>query len=68
MEDKALEKKQINYPDKTKISIENNPCINEGEDYYPELVPSFTILFATEMGTAENFATTLHEEATQKLH
>ena len=68
MEDKALEKKKLNYPDKTKISIENNPCINEGEDYYPELVPSFTILFATEMGTAENFATTLHEEATQKLH
>ena len=26
------------------------------------------ILFATEMGTAENFANTLHEEATQKLH
>ena len=66
MEDKA--KKQINPSNKIKISIENNPCVNEGEDYYPELVPSFTILFATEMGTAESFATTLHEEAIQKLH
>ena len=66
MEDKA--QKQINPSNKIKISIENNPCVNEGEDYYPELVPSFTILFATEMGTAESFATTLHEEATQKLH
>ena len=59
---------QINYPNKIKIPIENNPCVNEGEDYYPELIPSFTILFATEMGTAETFATNLHEEATQKLH
>ena len=66
MEDKA--QKQINSSNKIKISIENNPCVNEGEDYYPELIPSFTILFATEMGTAESFATTLHEEATQKLH
>ena len=66
MEDKA--QNQINYPNKMKISIENNPCVNEGEDYYPELVPSFTILFATEMGTAETFATNLYEEATQKLH
>ena len=66
MEDKA--QKQINPSNKIKISIENNPCVNEGEDYYPELIPSFTILFATEMGTAESFATTLHEEATQKLH
>ena len=56
------------YPEKIKISLENNPCINEGEDYYPELVPSFTILYATEMGTAESFATDLYEEATQKLH
>ena len=53
---------------KKKFFIENNPCINEGEDYYPELIPSFTILFATEMGTAEGFATTLQEEATKKLH
>ena len=59
---------QKNYPEKIKISLENNPCINEGEDYYPELVPSFTILYATEMGTAESFATDLYEEATQKLH
>ena len=66
MEDKAPN--QINSSNKIKISIENNPCVNEGEDYYPELIPSFTILFATEMGTAESFATTLHEEATQKLH
>ena len=59
---------QKNYPEKIKISLENNPCTNEGEDYYPELVPSFTILYATEMGTAESFATDLYEEATQKLH
>ena len=59
---------QIKQLNKKKFFIENNPCINEGEDYYPELIPSFTILFATEMGTAENFANTLHEEATQKLH
>ena len=61
-------KDQIKHLNKKKFFIENNPCINEGEDYYPELIPSFTILFATEMGTAENFANTLQEEATQKLH
>ena len=48
---------------KLKIIVENNPCVNEGEDYYPELVPSFTILFATETGTAEEFANQLHKEA-----
>ena len=53
---------------KKKVVIENNPCVKEGEDYYPELVPSFTILFATEMGTAEGFANDLHKEATEKLH
>ena len=53
---------------KKKFYIENNPCINPGEDYYPELIPSFTILFATEMGTAEDFANTLYKEATEKLH
>ena len=53
---------------KKKFYIENNPCINPGEDYYPELIPSFTILFATEMATAEDFANTLYKEATEKLH
>ena len=53
---------------KKKYFIENNPCITQGEDYYPELIPSFTILFATEMGTAEEFANTLQKEATEKLH
>ena len=53
---------------KKNISIENNPCIKEGEEYYPELIPSFTILFATEMGTAEEFANQLLKEATEKLH
>ena len=53
---------------KTKLIIENNPCINEGEDYYPELIPSFTILFATQMGTAESFAMDLQEEAIKKLN
>jgi len=52
---------------KKNISIENNPCVNPGEEYYPELIPSFTILFATEMGTAEEFANQLHKEATEKL-
>ena len=52
---------------KLKIIVENNPCVNEGEDYYPELVPSFTILFATETGTAEEFANQLHKEANEKL-
>ena len=52
---------------KKKVYIENNPCINRGEDYYPELIPSFTILYATEMGTAEKFANILHKEATEKL-
>ena len=42
--------------------------MNPGEDYYPELIPSFTILFATEMGTAEGFANDLHQEANEKLH
>ena len=37
---------------KKKFSIENNPCVNPGEEYYPELIPNFTILFATEMGAA----------------
>jgi len=64
--------KEENHPlknlNKKKIFIENNPCINQGEDYYPELIPSFTILFATEMGTAEEFANTLQKEATEKLH
>ena len=59
-----LKLKTIN---KKKFFIENNPCINEGEDYYPELIPSFTIIFATEMGTAEEFATSLQEES-KKLH
>lgn len=53
---------------KKNISIENNPCVNEGEAYYPELIPSFTILFATEMGTAEEFANNLYKEAIEKLH
>ena len=52
---------------KKKIIIENNPCVKEGEDYYPELVPAFTILFATEMGTSEEFANQLHKEVTEKL-
>jgi len=52
---------------KKNFSIENNPCVNPGEEYYPELIPSFTILFATEMGTAEEFANQLHKEATEKL-
>jgi NADPH-ferrihemoprotein reductase len=52
---------------KQKVFIEDNPCINEGEEYYPELIPSFTILFATEMGTAEGFANDLYKEATEKL-
>ena len=64
--------KEENHPlknlNKKKIFIENNPCINQGEDYYPELIPSFTILFATEMGTAEEFANALQKEATEKLH
>jgi sulfite reductase alpha subunit-like flavoprotein len=64
--------KEENHPlknlNKKKIFIENNPCVNQGEDYYPELIPSFTILFATEMGTAEEFANTLQKEATEKLH
>ena len=64
--------KEENHPlknlNKKTIFIENNPCINQGEDYYPELIPSFTILFATEMGTAEEFANTLQKEATEKLH
>ena len=64
--------KEENHPlknlNKKKIFIENNPCINQGEDYYPELIPFFTILFATEMGTAEEFANALQKEATEKLH
>ena len=52
---------------KKKFSIENNPCVNPGEEYYPELIPSFTILFASETGTAEEFANKLHKEATEKL-
>ena len=55
-----------NY-NKKKIYVENNPCIDPGEDYYPELIPCFTILFATESGTAEEFANSLYKEATEKL-
>ena len=59
---------QLKNLNKKKYFIENNPCVSQGEDYYPELIPSFTILFATEMGTAEDFANTLQKEATEKLH
>ena len=67
-EKKNEEEKKINNYNKKKVYIENNPCVNPGEDYYPELIPSFTILFATEMGTAEGFANDLHQEANEKLH
>ena len=53
---------------KKQITIENNPCVSAGEEYYPELIPNFTILFATEMGQAEEFANQLQKEATEKLH
>ena len=65
---KPEEEKQLKTCNKRKVFIENNPCINKDEDYYPELIPSFTILFATEMGTAEGFANDLHKEATERLH
>ncbi len=65
---KTEEEKQPKNLNKKKIFIENNPCVNQGEDYYPELIPSFTIIFATEMGTAEGFANDLYKEATEKLH
>jgi NADPH-ferrihemoprotein reductase len=65
---KPEEEKQLKTCNKKKVFIENNPCVNKDEDYYPELIPSFTILFATEMGTAEGFANDLHKEATEKLH
>ena len=60
--------KNLKIYNKQKIFIEKNPCVNPGEEYYPELIPSFTILFATETGTAEEFAKTLYKEATEKLY
>ena len=53
---------------KKKVFIENNPCIEEGEEYYPELIPSFTILYASETGTAEGFGNTLYKEVNERLH
>ena len=65
----SCENKKLIIYNKKKFIIENNPCISqEGEEYYPELVPSFTILFASETGTAEGFAHSLYKEATEKLH
>ena len=70
--EKSLNKKEnkkiIKSFNKKKVFIENNPCIEEGEEYYPELIPSFTILYASETGTAEGFANTLHKEANERLH
>ena len=60
--------KKLNLLNKKKYSIENNPCINnQNEDYYPELIPSFIILYATEMGQAKQFANLLHKECNEKL-
>ena len=70
--EKSLNKKEnkkiIKSFNKKKVFIENNPCIEEGEEYYPELIPSFTILYASETGTAEGFANTLYKEANERLH
>ena len=67
--DKEEEKNQkLKTLNKKKIFIENNPCIEPCEEYYPELIPSFTILYATEMGHAEEFAKSLYKEATEKLY
>ena len=65
-QEKSQKNQKLKYF-KKKYFIENNPCITQGENYYPELIPSFTILFATEMGMAEEFANTLQKEATEKL-
>ena len=60
--------KKLSLLNKKKYSIENNPCINnQNEDYYPELIPSFIILYATEMGQAKQFANLLHKECNEKL-
>ena len=61
-------KKILKYLDKKKVLIDNNPCVEQGEDYYPELIPCFIILYATEMGHAEEFAKSLYKEATEKLY
>ena len=60
--------KIIKSYNKKKVFIENNPCIEQEEEYYPELVPSFIILYASETGTAESFANTLYKEANERLH
>jgi NADPH-ferrihemoprotein reductase len=65
---KKKDKKNLDKFSKIKVQIDNNPCVNPGEDYYPELIPVFTILYATEMGTAEKFANILYKEATEKLY
>ena len=65
--EKNKNKRLKNY-DKKNVFIEKNPCISPGEEYYPELIPCFTILFASETGTAEGFANSLYKEATEKLH
>ena len=30
-----------------KVLIDNNPCVEQGEDYYPELIPCFIILYTS---------------------